>query len=313
MPLVSEPMCVERDAPIPTWFGVGGRAERLARPATIDDLRRCVESDPRLRVLGDGANLLVDDSGVAELVVVLGGDLAGVRWSESKQSTATTDQSPVVVRVGAAAKLSRLILEAGRRGFGGLEGLGGIPATVGGAAVMNAGGRFGQIGDTVVRVHAIDRSGGVHAIDRDDIEFAYRSSGLDGLIITAVDLRLSPSDPATLRDRLRDVMAYKKSTQPLADRSAGCAFRNPTLTSDLDGVGRRGERVSAGRLIDLAGCKGLCVGGAEVSRAHGNFLVAHAGAAARDVIALMDQVRRWVQDAFGVELEREVVVWSRES
>lgn len=311
MPLVSEPISVERDAPIPTWFGVGGRADRLARPATIDELRRCAESDPALRVLGDGANLLVDDGGVGELVVVLGGEFAAVRWEEEKAQIAKRKAQTVLV--GAAVKLPKLIVEAGRRGLGGLEGLGGIPASVGGAAVMNAGGRFGQIGDAVARVHAVDRSGGLHAIERDEIEFGYRRSGLDGLILTSVELRLTPGDPAALRERLRDVMAYKKSTQPLADRSAGCAFRNPTLTRDLEGIGRRGERVSAGRLIDRAGCKGLRVGGAEVSPAHGNFLVAHAGGAARDVIALMEQVRRRVADAFGVALEREVVVWSRES
>lgn len=304
MPLTAEPIAVQRDAPVPTWFGVGGRADRLAAPASIDDLRRCVDADPALRVLGDGANLLVDDAGVGELVVALSAPgFTGVRWPESPRDAR--------VVAGAGANLPRMLIEAARRGLAGLEGLGGIPATLGGAVVMNAGGRFGQIADAVQRVHAVDRSGGLHAIERGEIDFGYRRSGLDDLIITGVELRLSRDEPARVRDRLRDVMAYKKATQPLGERSAGCAFRNPTLQRDIPGVGRAGERVSAGRTIDLAGCKGVRVGGAGVSEAHGNFLVARPGASARDVIGLMELVERRVMDAFGLALEREVVIWSR--
>ncbi len=308
MPLASVQIEVERDAPIPTWFGVGGRAERLARPCSVEELRRCVEMDPRLRVLGDGANLLVDDDGVAELVVALrGAPFADVRWDSGHGAP------PVIVHAGSGANLPRLIVEAVRRGLGGIEGLGGIPATLGGAVMMNAGGKFGQIADVVERVHAVDRDGGVHAIGRDEIEFDYRRSGLDDLIVTGVDLRLTPADPAALRDRLREVMAYKKDSQPLKERSAGCCFKNPTLTRDVDGIGSRGERVGAGLLIDRAGCKGLTIGGAGVSPGHANFIVAGPGGAgrAREVIAVMDEVERRVLERFGVRLEREVVIWRR--
>lgn len=297
---------IERDAPIVTWFGVGGRADRLARPRTTDELRACLALDPSLRVLGDGANLLVDDDGVAELVVVL--DAHAFR---AAAPTGERSGDAVIVRAGAGAKLPKLINESVRLGLAGLEGLGGIPATVGGALVMNAGGAFGQIADAVVRVHAIDREGRDVTLDRSDIGFGYRRSGLDGLLLTACDFALHPAETKALRARHLEVMEYKKRTQPLAAQSAGCCFKNPTLDRALEGIGAPGERVSAGLLIDRAGCKGLAVGSARVSDRHANFLVPERDGRARDVIALMDVVARRVFEAFGVRLEREVVVWRR--
>src|SRR5690606_34518042 len=128
-------------------------------------------------------------------------------------------------------------------------------------------------------------------------------------------------DPAAIRARLKDVMAYKKGSQPMAENSAGCCFKNFTLDRDFEATrpgGERvalgaGDRVPAGLLIDLAGCKGLSVGGATVSARHANFIVTAAGARARDVIELMGEVKRRVREAFGIELEPEVVVWSRRS
>ena len=294
---------VESNAPIPTWFGIGGRADRLARPSSIEQLRQCIQTDPGLRILGDGANLLVDDGGVGELVVVL--DHPCFSRVERNSGTGMTS-------VGAGANLPKLITASVRQRLGGIEGLGGIPATLGGAVVMNAGGAFGQIADAVVRVRALDRSGRDVVLDRDEIDFSYRHSGLSGLIICSVDLDLHEEDPEALRDRLKEVMDYKKRSQPMADRSAGCVFKNPTLPEDLADIGSAGERVSAGMLIDRAGCKGLKVGSASVSPRHANFIVAEpATSRAGEVIALMDAVRARVRDAFGVELEPEVVIWKR--
>lgn len=304
---------IERRAPIPTWFGIGGGADRLARPENVEQLRRCVQIDPETRVLGDGANLLVDDAGIGELVVVLNARaFTEVRWGEAGPGGGGGGSGNV--HAGAGANLPKLINESVRRGLGGLEGLGGIPASVGGAVRMNAGGAFGQIADAVARVHGIDRAGAEVVLDRDEIDFSYRHSGLEGLIITGVELELREEDPAVLRARLKDVMEYKKKSQPMADRSAGCVFKNPTLHRDLEGVAPRGERVSAGMLIDKAGCKGMSTGGASVSQRHGNFIVAEPGkATARDVIGLMERVTGRVNEAFGVELEPEVVIWRRGS
>lgn len=303
---------IEYDAPIPTWFGIGGKADRLARPQTLGQLAECIRQDPNLRVLGDGANLLVDDDGVAELVVVLEGPTFR-GWTFD----ATT------LRAGAGANLPKLINETVRRGLAGLESLGGIPASVGGAIIMNAGGAFGQIADSVARIHALDRQGRSVTLDRARIAFDYRHSGLGSLIITEVEFNLTPADPAALRARHLEVMAYKSKTQPMADKSAGCVFKNPTLTEDLTlenidpGAARphevhlAGSRVSAGMLIDRAGLKGLRVGGASVSPRHGNFIVTDAGACARDVIELMDRVALGVFARFGVTLHPEVVIWRR--
>ncbi|MBL8760784.1 MAG: UDP-N-acetylmuramate dehydrogenase [Phycisphaerae bacterium] len=302
------------DAPIPTWFGIGGRADRLARPGTLEQLGECLRLDPNLRVLGDGANLLVDDDGVSELVVVL----------EAPTFRGWTIDG-ATLRAGAGANLPKLINECVKRGLAGLESLGGIPASVGGAVIMNAGGAFGQIADAIARVHALDRAGRAVALDRARIAFDYRHSGLGNLIITEVEFELTRADPAALRERHLEVMAYKKKSQPMAEKSAGCVFKNPTLTEDLTlespepaqtagkpyEVHRAGSRVSAGMLIDRAGLKGLRVGGASVSPRHANFIVTGADAKARDVIELMDRVALGVFARFGVTLHPEVVIWRR--
>jgi UDP-N-acetylmuramate dehydrogenase len=311
-------LTIERNVPIPTWFGIGGGADRLARPASLDDVSRCVDLDPSAHVLGDGANLLVDDDGVGELVVALTHPaMTAVTWGEGR------DQGRITAMAG--ANLPKLITEACRRGLGGIEGLGGIPASIGGAVMMNAGGAFGQIGDAVQRVHGVTRGGRRITLERPHIDFEYRNSGLQGMIITSVELRLIPANTEALRTKLKEVMEYKKRTQPMAANSAGCCFKNPTVETAramrehwLNGdakiasdAGPKHCRVSAGMLIDRAGCKGLKVGGAEVSAWHANFFVVKEGAKARDVITLMDQVTARVRDAFGVTLEKEVVVWRR--
>lgn len=296
------PLHIERNAPIPTWFGIGGRADRLAQPANLEQLRICLSEDPAARILGDGANLLVDDDGVGELVVLL---------NQRPFTGISIDRSRGRVIAGAGANLPKLILETVRQGLAGLEGLGGIPATLGGAVVMNAGGAFGQIADAVGKVHAFDRAGREVVLERDEIDFSYRHSGLNHLVLTSIELDLREEDPVALRARLKEVMDYKKGSQPMADRSAGCVWKNPTLAAEVPGIGHAGDRVSAGMLLDRAGCKGLAVGGASISPRHANFVVTDLGAKARDVLGLMDQARQRVLETFGVMLEPEVVIWKR--
>jgi UDP-N-acetylmuramate dehydrogenase len=304
MATVAADLVIERDAPIPTWYKVGGRARRLMRPRTAEDVLRCIEIDPGLRVLGDGANLLVADEGVEELVLAT--DLMrDWRYEDGPSGPGTR------IVAGAGANLPKLVTESVRRGLAGLEGLGGVPASVGGAAIMNAGGSFGQIADVIARVHVVDRRGGARTLARSQIPYSYRHSGLAGVVITSVEIDLRPGEVQALRSKLKDVMAYKSRSQPMAANSAGCCFRNPTLEHDLKGIGAAGERVSAGMLIDRAGCKGLRIGGAEVSPDHANFLTADADGRANDVIRLMDEVTRRVLDTYGVRLEPEVVVWGR--
>ncbi len=299
---------IETDAPIPTWFGIGGRADTLARPAGVEELRdllRMFAGQP-IRVLGDGANLLVDDDGVDGLVVSLE-RLDSVEYIgfDPVMSPAPERPRAVSVRAGAGVRLPKLIVETVRHGISGLEVLAGIPASVGGAAFMNAGGTFGQMADVVDRVQALTRLGDELDIPHDQIHFDYRDSGLGWLIITSVEFDLTALPPprqGKLRQRMKDVMTYKRATQPLADDSAGCVFKNPIVS---------GRRVSAGMLIDRAGCKGMREGGAMVSQRHANFIVTERGCRAADVIALMDRVRARVAERMDVELEPEVVVWRR--
>jgi len=293
---------IVRRHPITTWFKIGGGADLFSRPTDGAHLAKLVAAFPDVRVLGDGANLLIDDDGTPGLVVEL---------SEPAWTKVEIDGKTGVVRVGAGVKLPQLIHKAVHAGLGGLEVLAGIPATIGGALVMNAGGAFGQIADTASVVRGITKTGEAVELRRDQIAFGYRHSGLDGLILTEAELTLTPGDAGVLRRRLLEIMDYKKNSQPMAANSAGCAFKNPTLKADLEGVAAAGTRVSAGMLIDRAGLKGLRVGGAEVSPMHANFIVTHAGASASNVISLMAEIGRRVHDRFGVTLRREVVVWSK--
>jgi len=301
-----ERLQVERDAPLRTWFRIGGRADRLARPQNTEQLRECIEQDPDLVILGEGANLLVHDDGMDRLVVVLDQPA----FNRKGEAVEQRDGS-VLVRVGAGVSLPRLITETINAGFTGLEGLAGFPASIGGALRMNAGGAFGQIADVVSSVQVVDRQGIEHTLTREQIAFGYRTSGLDDLLIVEAELRLVPGETRSLKERLSEVMAYKKSSQPLGAKSAGCCFKNPTLTASLDGIGETGQRVSAGLLIDRAGGKGMTAGGATVSEHHANFIVTKPDAKAADVIRLMEQVEQLVSERFAVTLEREVVVWQR--
>jgi UDP-N-acetylmuramate dehydrogenase len=292
-----EGIAVERNAPITTWFGVGGRAHVLAHPATDDEVARCLAYDPHALLLGDGANLLVHERGVDELVISLD-RMTALTWGENE----------VIAEAG--VNLPKLITECCRRGLGGIETLGGIPASVGGALVMNAGGAFGQIADAVSWVEVMERqSRHVVRLARAKIAFGYRTSGLGDHVVLRAELALTRRDPVSLRSHLLEVMEYKKRSQPLGANSAGCAFKNPTLTRDVEGLGASGERVSAGLIIDRAGCKGLTIGSAAVSEVHGNFITAAKGGCAADVIALMNEVARRVRERFGVDLHREVAVW----
>jgi len=298
---------IEFNKPIDTWFGVGGGADRYARLADREELADCLVAYAGLtvRVLGDGANLLVDDDGVGGLVLDLA-DLDSAEYSPGESP------DEVILHAQAGANLPRLIVESVREGYSGLESLAGIPASIGGAVIMNAGGAFGSISELVTRVHAMSSTGAELVIPAEQISFDYRHSGLEHLVITSVELRLrrvSDKTRPALRDRLKEVMAYKKKTQPMADRSAGCCFKNPLAVGP--GLPGAGTRVSAGKLIDEAGCKGLRIGGAEVSSVHANFIVTHEGCRARDIIELMEEVEKRVHEFCGVRLEREVKVWQR--
>jgi UDP-N-acetylmuramate dehydrogenase len=176
--------------------------------------------------------------------------------------------------------------------------MGGIPGTVGGAVCMNAGGRWGQFGDVVRRVDLLTPEGEVRSAEAADLHLGYRHAELGGAIVLAVELMLTPDDPQRVSERFREIWRCKKDSQPLADKSAGCIFKNPANGSP------------AGALIDAAGLKGARNGGAYVSARHANFIVADHYAKASHVMGLIDHVRDEVARCFGVDLELEIDLWS---
>lgn len=298
---------VTPDAPIGTsmtWYGIGGRADLLIQPRKVEDLatlvKRCSRSATPLRILGSGANLLVSDEGVDGVVVKLDPKFSpvfgDVRYNPEGEVHA--------MKAMAGADLAKTMMDATRRGLDGLTQMAGIPASIGGAIRMNAGGAFGSIGDAVQSVTCITKAGEIVTYPREELQFGYRETNIPDPIILSVVFALMPGDPIALRDRVKEIFAFKKSTQPLADHSAGCTFKNP-----IDPVSE--QRVSAGKLIDEAGLKGLAVGGASVSPHHANFIVTKPGAKADDVLHLLELVRSRVFDHAGIELETEIAVWKR--
>jgi UDP-N-acetylmuramate dehydrogenase len=189
-----------------------------------------------------------------------------------------------------------MVLRCVREGLSGLEGLTGVPGSVGGGVRMNAGGAFGDIGSSVESVKVMTEDGEVFTRFREDLAFAYRSTNITSKFILSAEFRLNEDDPHRILRQVKQIWIYKKNTQPLGRRNAGCIFKNP-----------RG--LSAGALIDRAGLKGHRIGGAYVSEKHANFIVGDPGAKASDVLKLINLIRDSVYDKSGVYLELEIEVW----
>lgn len=286
---------IEKNFPLGslTWYGVGGVAEAFARPKTVQQLsllvRRCHDCGTEIHVIGKGANLLIPDGVVPGLVIQLADPIFGRIEHEDEH-----------LRAGAGANLAKAIMYAVRQGLSGLEILAGIPASIGGAIRMNAGGRYGEIGPRVERITCMDATGQLVEHGREDLQFEYRRSHIAEPLILEAEFALEPGDSAELRVRVKDIFDFKKSTQPMGAKSVGCTFKNPPADQS--------DR-PAGWLIDQAGLKGFTVGGATVSPHHANFIVTAPGATASDVLAVIEHVEQAVSKRFGVQLQREVVVW----
>ena len=282
---------VRADEPLAdrTWMRIGGPAKYFIQPENREQLaevvRRCRENDIPMYVLGTGANLLVDDAGVKGAVISL-----------RQGQFMPTEFNEIGVRASAGAEMGKLVLRCVREGQSGLEGLTGIPGTIGGCVRMNAGGAFGDIGSTVESVEVMNENGEVFTRYRDDLAFAYRTTNISAKFILAAQFRLVDDDPQRVLRQVKRIWIYKKNSQPLAHRNAGCVFKNP-----------RG--MSAGALVDKAGLKGQRAGGAHVSEKHANFILADAGTRASDVMKLINTIRETVYKRFEVYLELEIEVW----
>ncbi len=285
---------LERNAPLAsrTSFRVGGPADLLFEPFSADTLAEALAAAHRLglpvTVLGGGTNILVADRGVRGLVVRLGREFDFRKWQVHE------DGARASVEAGAATRLSRLVSEAVEGGWAGIEFAAGIPGTVGGGALMNAGAFGGEIGDAIERISAVTYAGEKLALERSKLRFSYRRLALDAsLVVTSVRFGLLRSSVGRLKRVVESVQRKRKSKQPLGLPNAGSIFRNPPGTA-------------AGRLIEQAGLKGRTIGRAQVSPEHANFIVNLGGARAADIRDLMNVVQEEVWQRGGVWLEPEV-------
>ncbi|HZL35269.1 MAG TPA: UDP-N-acetylmuramate dehydrogenase [Tepidisphaeraceae bacterium] len=273
-----------------TWYRIGGPARWYVQPRNPEELRdaaiRCVENDITIHVLGLGANLLVGDAGVSGAVFRLDAEY----WRRVKFEGTR-------VEVGAGADMQKLILRTVRQGLEGIECLAGIPGTLGGGIRMNAGGKFGDLGAVVTKVQVMDAHGVLFDRNKDDLVFEYRNTNIMSPFILGATLELQEEDPDRIMQRTKEIWIYKRNSQPLNTKNCGCIFKNP-----------RG--MSAGALIDQAGLKGMRVGGAEVSAKHANFIIAHPGCRAEDLMKLVKIIREKVYEKNQVVLESEVKIWA---
>jgi len=277
--------CVKAQEPLAnhTSFRIGGPAEWYAEVSTLEELlgllRAAEAGGIPVSVIGGGTNLLVADRGVRGLVLRLGGDFRRV-------AVMSEDPSHVFVHCGPAVMTQQLVQMAGRRGWGGVEKMAGLPGQVGGAVIGNA----QNIGGLVEHVDVVRPWGATQRLGKERLPFRYRDSGIGQGIVVDVLLRFARAASAAL---IQEALCYRNSTQDLRLPSAGCAFKNP---SDH----------SAGRLIDQAGLKGERIGDAQVSSRHANFIVNLGHASCDDVLSLMEHIQRRVHAMFGVRLEPEV-------
>ncbi|KQP30872.1 UDP-N-acetylenolpyruvoylglucosamine reductase [Methylobacterium sp. Leaf104] len=269
-----------------TWFRVGGPAQVLFTPADAEDLGLLLAAlDPEMpvTVIGLGSNLIVRDGGVPGVVVRLGGRAFG-----------TVEIDGETLRVGTAVPDMRLAKAAAEAGLDGLAFFRGIPGSVGGALRMNAGAHGGETTDVLVEAHGVERGGQAGRFSHAEMGFTYRHSGVpDDVIFTHAVFRGRPGERAAIEAEMERVTAAREAAQPIRERTGGSTFKNP-------------PGAKAWQLVDAAGCRGLRIGGAQVSEMHCNFLINRDNATAADIEGLGEEVRRRVRDTSGIELHWEI-------
>jgi UDP-N-acetylmuramate dehydrogenase len=275
----------ERLAPL-TWFRVGGPAQVLFTPADADDLGYFLAHLPHelaVHVLGVGSNLIVRDGG-----------LPGVAIRLSPRGFGEASATGEIVTAGAAALDKRVAEVAAAANLSGLEFYFGIPGTIGGALRMNAGANGAETKDVLIEATGVGRDGRKNNFSNADMKFVYRNSGVDPLVIfTSVRFRGLPASAEAIRARMNEVQTHRETAQPIREKTGGSTFKNP-------------PGHSAWKLVDAAGCRGLRVGGAQVSEMHCNFLINTGEATAHDIETLGETVRERVKQASGIELQWEI-------
>ena len=269
-----------------TWFRVGGPAQVLFTPLDEDDLayflKRLPEELP-VYVVGVGSNLIVRDGGMPGAVIRLAPRAFGETGTEGD-----------VVSAGAAALDKRVAETAASANLAGLEFYSGIPGTIGGALRMNAGANGAETKDVLIEATGIDRKGNVLTFSNADMKFVYRNCGVDpSVIFTSARFGGKPAAPDAIRARMNEVQTHRETAQPIREKTGGSTFQNPPGNS-------------AWKLIDAAGCRGLKLGGAQVSEMHCNFLINTGNATGHDIEGLGETVRERVKQSSGIELHWEI-------
>lgn len=274
-----------------TTFRVGGNADIFVCPK-IDQVSKIValakEYEIPITIIGNGSNLLVGDQGIRGLVLAIAKNAEYIRWEE-------VEDSKMRLHVGAGTLLSKVASEAAKRSLTGMEFAAGIPGSMGGAVVMNAGAYGGEIKDIIVRATVLTPEGEVLELSKEDLELSYRHSCVpdkDYIVLEAV-LDLSLGEEDKIRAMMDDFKNRRIEKQPLEYPSAGSTFKRP-------------EGYFAGKLIEDAGLRGYTVGGAQVSEKHCGFVINRGDATAADVLQLIEDVQKKVYDVFQVQMEPEV-------
>ncbi|MBI4208705.1 MAG: UDP-N-acetylmuramate dehydrogenase [Deltaproteobacteria bacterium] len=287
---------VEFDVPMSryTSLRVGGPADALVFPKDREEIVGLLQflSDHRIPygVVGKGSNLIVRDGGIRGVVLDLSEGFSGMERDSS---------DPSLVIANAGESLPRLVHWASDQGLSGIESLIGIPGMVGGALMMNAGIRDGEIGDVVQSVEWMESNGEIRDVSKESLRFEYRHFEIPkGAILLSAKLRLKKGDPIEIQERMKKCL--EKRHEPKGFPSAGCIFKNPP--NDF-----------AGRLIDQAGLKGVRIRGAQVSDVHANYIVNVGSATARDILSLIDLIRERIREEHGISLELEVKVMGEAS
>lgn len=274
-----------------TSFRIGGPAEAMAFPKTGEELSRLLKAEKALGVtpaiLGAGTNVLAPDAGMKGLTICLKDCLGGMERLDDS-----------TIRIFAGVTMARAAVFAAGLGLSGLEFAHGIPGTVGGGVYMNAGAYGGEICQVCTQVGVMDMDGNQKLLSNEGMGFSYRNSRIqqENLIVLFADFRLQPQPEVAIREKMQELMAKRRASQPLDLPSAGSAFKRPATGY-------------AAALIDQTGLKGFQIGGAAVSDKHAGFVVNLGGATAGDVRALLAAVAARVEAAHGIHLEPEVRIW----
>jgi UDP-N-acetylmuramate dehydrogenase len=280
-----------------TSLRIGGPADFFAIPANLSSLARLIDylgrNDIAIFPIGAGTNILVRDGGITGAVVCL----SAFRGIEAIEE----DNEHIWLSVHAGTLLQSLVMHAKKHGYAGIEGLAGIPGTVGGAIRGNAGSFGYEIKDVIVSVELMDRQGKIEGVRATDISFRYRTSNIPPAhVLLKSTMKLRKDKPPQVSARVEHFLAVKRARQPIWEPSAGCVFKNP-------------EGLSAGRLIEEAGCKGMRRGDIVVSSIHANFFINAGEGCAADFIALMGEVSEKVKIKFGIGLEPEINIVGRDN